>query len=55
MATCYSLPSASWARLFGKLSGLTQSCQRWLVACGEQDLLLPGELPAAIPHAMGDQ
>lgn len=52
MATCYSLPSASWARLWQTpwahtvLPGMAGSL-------GEQDLLLPGELPAATPHAMG--
>lgn len=39
--------------LLGKLPGLAQPCQWWPAACGEQKLLLPGELPAATPNATG--
>lgn len=40
--------------LSGKLPGLAQSRLWWPVACREQDLLLPGELPGATPNATGE-
>lgn len=44
-------PRQPGTSLFSKFPGLAQTCQWWLVAWGEQNLFVPGELPAATPKA----